>query len=315
MKAGFTASGNNGGIPERGVSAFNLTPVRGSVDFLPEFIMRKRNLKIAHLKYRAVIFAAIFALGVFSGCRRPSPVNIRVTGTGIAEIAPRAPVKPEQIEENPSSEMSSFDRKVSAVGYGKPPENAIGKNQARMMAKQAAKLDAMRKLMQKAQKINITPQFPLGHYMAQNEKIKRRVENLVRKSRIASREELDDGSFSVKMQMSILPLKEMIEPEKKEEPPEPEKPETGPLSPEQARKIAESEAKRDAYRQLLEYVKGVNIDPATTVEDMMFRNDKIQFRVKDFIKTARITDKRYTEDGTAEVDMVLEHPDIAKILR
>jgi len=89
----------------------------------------------------------------------------------------------------------------------------------------------------------------------------------------------------------------------------------GPLTSGQARLMAERAAKADAYRQLLEQLKGVAISSTTTVEDFMTKSDRIRSRVMGVVRGARVTDSRFHEDGTVEVDMVLDCPDIRQVIR
>ena len=76
--------------------------------------------------------------------------------------------------------------------------------------------------------------------------------------------------------------------------------------PTQAKKLAERAALADAYRQLAEIVKGVNVTGETTVEAMMVRSDIINTKVNAVIKGARKISTRETGDGGVEV--VVEMP-------
>jgi len=62
-------------------------------------------------------------------------------------------------------------------------------------------------------------------------------------------------------------------------------------------------AKLDALRQLLETVKGMNLNSETTVRNAMVENDVIQSHVSGVVKNFKVTDTRYLSDGSVEVDV------------
>ena len=69
----------------------------------------------------------------------------------------------------------------------------------------------------------------------------------------------------------------------------------------QARMMARRAAITDAYRQLAEYVGGVNVDSETTVSMAEVQSDVVKTRVKATVRGARIVDERQTGDGGFEV--------------
>ncbi len=68
-----------------------------------------------------------------------------------------------------------------------------------------------------------------------------------------------------------------------------------------ARPLALRAAKVDAYRNLLEITKGVQIDSRTTVKDFTVESDIINTQVEGLIKGAQVVDQQYMSDGTVEV--------------
>ena len=76
--------------------------------------------------------------------------------------------------------------------------------------------------------------------------------------------------------------------------------------PTQAKKLAERAAINEAYRQLAEIVKGVNVTGETTVQGMMLLSDTITTKVNAVIKGAKKISSRETGDGGVEV--VMEMP-------
>jgi hypothetical protein len=71
----------------------------------------------------------------------------------------------------------------------------------------------------------------------------------------------------------------------------------------QAKLMAERAAKMDAYRNLLEQVRGTKVDAKTKVEDFETQYDIIKTNLEAYLKGARVVDVRHLEDGTAEVDI------------
>jgi len=69
----------------------------------------------------------------------------------------------------------------------------------------------------------------------------------------------------------------------------------------QARPLALRAAQVDAYRNLLEVTKGVQIDSQTTVKDFVTESDIINASVSGLVKNAKVTNREYMSDGTVEV--------------
>ena len=73
----------------------------------------------------------------------------------------------------------------------------------------------------------------------------------------------------------------------------------------QARLLARRAAQADAYRQLAEVVKGVQVDASTTVEMAMIQSDTVNLQVSAVIQGAKIVSENFTTDGAYEVTMEL----------
>lgn len=70
-----------------------------------------------------------------------------------------------------------------------------------------------------------------------------------------------------------------------------------------ARPMALRAAKVDAYRNLLEITKGVQVDSRTTIKDFTVESDIVNTQVEGLIKGAQIVDQKYMSDGTVEVTL------------
>jgi hypothetical protein len=81
-----------------------------------------------------------------------------------------------------------------------------------------------------------------------------------------------------------------------------------------ARPMALRAAQVDAYRNLLETVKGVKIDAQTTVRDFMTESDTINAKVSGLVKGAKVMNKVYLSDGTAEVTLRMELKSLLQVI-
>lgn len=69
----------------------------------------------------------------------------------------------------------------------------------------------------------------------------------------------------------------------------------------QARPMALRAAQLDAFRNLLEVVKGVQLTASSTVEDFVTTSDVIRTQVDGMVKGAQTMKREYLSDGTVEV--------------
>jgi hypothetical protein len=79
-----------------------------------------------------------------------------------------------------------------------------------------------------------------------------------------------------------------------------------------ARPMALRAAQIDAYRNLLEVTKGVQISSQTTVKDFVTESDVINAQVEGLVKGAKVMNKEYLSDGTVEVTVRMPLNGIAK---
>ncbi len=65
--------------------------------------------------------------------------------------------------------------------------------------------------------------------------------------------------------------------------------------------LAKRAARLDAFRNILEAVKGVQVTSTTSVKDMMLENDRINSDAQGMVKGMRVVNLSYTEDGGCEM--------------
>lgn len=70
-----------------------------------------------------------------------------------------------------------------------------------------------------------------------------------------------------------------------------------------ARPMALRAAKVDAYRNLLEIVKGVRVDATTEVKDFTVASDTVRAQVEGLVRGAQVMKQDYMSDGTVEVTL------------
>lgn len=85
-------------------------------------------------------------------------------------------------------------------------------------------------------------------------------------------------------------------------------------SPAQAKALACRAAQVDAYRQLAEIVKGVQVDSQTTVQDFVVQSDEIRTRVHALIQGAQILARKQNPDGSCEVELSLSVGEVEKAM-
>jgi hypothetical protein len=85
-------------------------------------------------------------------------------------------------------------------------------------------------------------------------------------------------------------------------------------SPAQARLGAEKAAKMDAFRNLLEQVKGIQISAGKTVGDEMAR-DEVRGKVEGVLRGFKITGKRYYSDSGVEIDVEVPLSALAEVVQ
>lgn len=151
---------------------------------------------------------------------------------------------------------------VQAKGIGAPPEKYYGKPQARPMALRAAKLDAMRNLLEATQGVRINSKTIVKDFAVESDIIMSQVQGMVKGAQIVKQEYLSDGTVEITMQMSLqggfaqLVLPQEIKQIESIKPilPAPKK----PVTP----SIPTPEPEAAVYTGLVIDARGINVRPA-----------------------------------------------------
>lgn len=93
---------------------------------------------------------------------------------------------------------------VQAKGIGAPPEKYFGKPQARPMALRAAKLDAMRNLLEATKGVRINSTTIVKDFAISSDIIMSQVEGMVKGAQVVYQEYMSDGTVEITMQMSLM---------------------------------------------------------------------------------------------------------------
>ncbi len=155
---------------------------------------------------------------------------------------------------------------IQAKGIGAPPEKYYGKPQARPMALRAAKLDAMRNLLEVTKGVRIDSTTTVENYVVESDIIMSKVDGMVKGAQVVKQEYLSDGTVEVTMQMSLhggfaqLLLPKEIKQVESIRPviPAKETPPSLPVEP----SISISKPAPDILTGLVVDAKGINVRPA-----------------------------------------------------
>ena len=236
---------------------------------------------------------------------------------------------------------------LSAIAeYSKP--------QAKLLARRAARVDAIRNLTETIYGTRIDSDTSVKDLVTQSDKIRSRMEALIKGANEVGCKYHPDDSAEVTMAIKVglvtdilgstvvydgetfsaigvgaPPSEEQpkkseneVKPVAKEDPAKQVIKATGlgaepsdpNMSAAQKKAMGFRSATMDAQRNLLERVMGIRITSDTYVVDLVTKNDQIRAQVEGFIKDARIIDKR-VNDGVYEVDVEMDQATLIKIMK
>ncbi|MBA4374222.1 MAG: hypothetical protein C0402_15330 [Thermodesulfovibrio sp.] len=92
---------------------------------------------------------------------------------------------------------------LKATGSGIAPPNAVNPPQARLMALRAAKVDAMRNLLEQTQGVTIISDTRIEDFVTKSDMIKARVDAFIKGAWVSEERELADGTMEVDMEIAL----------------------------------------------------------------------------------------------------------------
>jgi len=213
--------------------------------------------------------------------------------------------------------------------------------QQRLMAKRAAKADALRNLGEMVYGVQINSKTKVRDFITESDTIRARLATVIQGAREVDYVEKPDGTAEVTVEITLGRVEDILgrrllydqqvftavgygappggEPAPAYAPPPPApvndvvrargngvEPNDPSMSPAEKALLGKRAAKIDALRNLLEQVYGVTVRSKTTVRDFVTQSDDMKARVSAFVRGARVVSERPLGDGSYEVEVELE---------
>jgi len=113
-----------------------------------------------------------------------------------------------QMEPVPSAPVADY---VRAKGYGiEPQDPSMTSAEKALMARRAAKVDALRNLAEQVRGVRITSDSYVRDFITQSDEIKARVNTFIQGARVVSERQMPDGSDEVDVEAELEPLKRLF---------------------------------------------------------------------------------------------------------
>lgn len=210
--------------------------------------------------------------------------------------------------------------------------DAYTEAQRRLMAKRAAKVDALRNLTETIYGVRIDSHTVVKDFVAQSDVIRARLDAVIRGAQEVGYFEHADGTAEVTVEITVGPVEDILgrrlyynyetfratgfgappgetAPSMTTEPSYTDvvratghglEPNDPSMNPAERSLMAKRAAKLDALRNLAEQVYGVRITSDSYVRDFITRSDEIRSRVNTFIQGARVISESQLPDGSYE---------------
>ena len=228
-----------------------------------------------------------------------------------------------------------------------PEVNAQITAQQRLMAKRAAKVDALRNLLETVYGVRIDSSTIVRDFVTQSDVIRARLDAVIQGAQETDYIEQPDGTAEVTVEVTLGRVEDVLgrriyydretfratgygapsgSPAESASPPmmggdivrakgNGVEPNDTSMGDAERSLMAKRAAKLDALRNLLEEVYGVRITSDTTVRDFVTQSDDIRARVHAFIQGARVVSERPVGDGSYEVEVEIELEPLKRMLR
>jgi hypothetical protein len=209
--------------------------------------------------------------------------------------------------------------------------------QVKLMARRAAKVDALRNLLEVIYGLQIDGRTTVRDFVTQSDVIRARISATVQGARETNYQVQPDGTAEVTVEVTLGAVqdilgrrlmydRETIEATGYGAPPGPPAasstipfsgsvlrakgfgvpPPQQDLTPAEKGLLAKRAGKLDALRNLSEQVYGVRITGDTLVRDFVTRSDDIRSRVFSYIQGARVVSEQLQPDGSYQVEVEID---------
>ncbi len=220
--------------------------------------------------------------------------------------------------------------------------------QQRLMAKRAAKADALRNLGEMIYGVKINSKTKVKDFITESDTIRARLATVIQGVREVDYVEKPDGTAEVTVEITLGRVEDILgrrllydqqvftavgygappggEPAQGYAPMPPPpindvirakgngvEPQDPSMSPAEKTLMGKRAAKIDALRNLLEQVYGVTLKSKTTVRDFVTQSDDMKARVNAFVRGARVVSERALGDGSYEVEVEIDVEPLQKI--
>ncbi|MBA4374225.1 MAG: hypothetical protein C0402_15345 [Thermodesulfovibrio sp.] len=220
--------------------------------------------------------------------------------------------------------------------------------QQRLMAKRAAKADALRNLGEMVYGVQINSKTKVRDFITESDTIRARLSTVIQGAREIDYVEKPDGTAEVTVEITLGRVEDILgrrlmydqqvftavgygappggEPAPGYAPAAPApmndvirakgngvEPSDPSMSRAEKALMGKRAAKIDALRNLLEQVYGVTVKSKTTVRDFVTQSDDMKARVSAFVRGARVVSERPLGDGSYEVEVEIEMDPLMRI--
>jgi hypothetical protein len=216
--------------------------------------------------------------------------------------------------------------------------------QKRLMAKRAAKVDALRNLSETVYGVRINSSTTVRDFVTQSDIIRTNLDSLIQGAREVDYVERSDGTAEVTVEITLGQVEDILGRRLSYNyqtftatgygapsgsygelaPPPPAadsirakgygiEPRDTSMTYAEKALMAKRAAKLDALRNLAEQVKGVRITSDTSVRDFIAQSDEMRARVNTFIQGARVVSERQMPDGSYEVEVEADMEPLRRI--
>lgn len=224
------------------------------------------------------------------------------------------------------------------LGFSLSVSEAQNAAQKKLMARRAAKVDALRNLTELVYGLQIDSSTTVRDFVTQSDRIKARVSAVIQGARETDYRELPDGTAEVTVEITLGPVEDILgrriyydrriieatgygapsgetpaasgstthyasSVTAKGNGIEPNDPE---MSPAEKALMAKRAAKLDAMRNLAEEVYGVRLTSNTTVRDFVTQSDEMRSKVHTFMQGAKVISEKQLPDGSYQVEVEVD---------